>query len=116
MWCKLDTLTAALLLFSTYTPTLAHPQPITSIQVVSESSLNSRAEFADTSDLWKRKGGGGGGGKGGSSGSSSGSSSSGSSSSGSSSSGSSSSGYVPSNSNALVVLVGEKHRLTLILI
>src|SRR5277367_4980383 len=81
-----------------FTPAIAHPQPITDIQLASEQSIRERAEnaFADVSDLWKRKGGGGGGGKGGggSSGSSGkgGSSSSGSS---SSSSGSSSSGYVP---------------------
>ena len=90
-----DTFVVALLLISN-TPALAHPQPITGIQLISRedaAALDARNNepFADISDLWKRKGGGGGGGKGGS-GSSGGKG--GSSSSGDSSSGSSSSGYV----------------------
>jgi hypothetical protein len=93
MRLNIETLTVGFLLLSS-TPAIAYPQPITDIQLISEPlSERTEHEFADVSDLWKRKGGGGGGGKGGSgsSGSSSGSSSSGSSSSGSSSSGSSSS-------------------------
>jgi len=82
-----DLLSIALLLLSS-TPSLAAPQPLSSIPVTDLSTRQDAAvsiESRDLEDLWKRKGGGGGGGKGGSSGSSSGSS-------GSSSSGSSSSG------------------------
>lgn len=99
-----DTIALSFLLL-TSTPTVAHPQPISNQLVSSESVHEARDAFteADVSELWKRKGGGGGGGKGGSGGSSgSGDDGSGSSSSGSSSSGSSSSssGYVPSNQGA----------------
>ena len=99
-------ITIALLFFSS-TPSIAHPQPIAEIQLISREDAaaldarDSNAFFSEASDLWKRKGGGGGGGKGGGSSGSSGSSGgSGSSSSGSSgsSSGSSSSGYVRSYS------------------
>jgi len=104
-------------LFFSSTPSIAHPQPITDIQLISRedaAALDARdnnAFFSEASDLWKRKGGGGGGGKGGGS---SGSSSSGSS---GSSSGSSSSGYVPSSSkrSAVRVVVCERKALEVVL-
>lgn len=100
---NLDT-SVALLLLACSTTIFAHPQPVSDLQLLTREqaeALDARNDnngvFADISELWKRKGGGGGGGKGG--GSSGGSSSgSGSSSSGSSSSGSSGkSGYVASS-------------------
>jgi hypothetical protein len=96
---NLDTFTVALLLVSN-TPSLAHPQPVTDITLISREDaapLDARNNepFADVRDLWKRKGGGGGGGKGGGGGGGGkGGSGSSSGKGGSSSSGSSSSGYV----------------------
>lgn len=88
----LDTFVALLLLFSS-TTTLAHPQPITDIQLMPREqaeALDARnGVFGDISTLWKRKGGGGGGGKGGGGGSG-----------GSSSGGSGSSGKGSSSSNS----------------
>lgn len=49
-------------------PAIAHPQLVTDIQR-REAAQEAESIFAPVSDLWKRKGGGGGGGKGGGGGS-----------------------------------------------
>jgi hypothetical protein len=66
---KFDTIAVASLIFFS-TPTLAHPQPISDIQLVSRQDAYAfdtrEADFVPgVEELWKRKGGGGGGGKGG---------------------------------------------------